>query len=190
MAKVRSFVATGLNDGVRSEIKEVLKSLRRLRTGVKWVASENMHFTLKFLGDVEEGRLRGDIYNSLRSSLSEHSPFVLQVSGLGAFPNLERPRVIWTGTTLGSEKIEQLHSEIEATLSELGFRPENRKFVPHVTLGRVKGDKNLKALAEALKKRKEIDLGSVRVQNIDIMKSELTPGGPVYSRLKSIDLRE
>ncbi|RLG38576.1 RNA 2',3'-cyclic phosphodiesterase [Candidatus Alkanophaga liquidiphilum] len=172
---MRSFIAIDLSDELRGEVAGIQKEFQFLK-GVKPVKPEQAHLTLKFLGEVPEGRV-----NALKRALDgvRAASFELRLRGVGVFPNTRRIRVIWVGVE-DSAALNTLHAEIEAKLEKLGFKRE--PLSPHVTLFRVKsisgGEKEL-----ALKKLEELsdkDFGGMHVSEVKLKKSTLTPKGPIY----------
>jgi 2'-5' RNA ligase len=149
---------------------------------VSWVAPENLHVTLKFLGNVDPTRL-----DAVRSALAAAAPareaFDLAVQGLGAFPSPTRPRVIWAGVGAGEAPAAALAGRVEELLVPLGFAREARPFAAHVTLGRVREPRPDAALAEALAAGAARPFGLVRVARLSLMRSELSPRGARYTEL-------
>ncbi len=171
---MRLFLAITLPGEIRKKIfeaGEVLKKYGRL----KYVEEENIHITLKFLGDAEPG----PIIESLK--LIEFKPFEVSMKGLGAFPDLRNPRVFWAGCEKGFKEIITLHDKIE---NSLDFS-KDKDFHPHVTLARTKFLKDKKSLMEYFESAKSIEFGEFEVASFDFMKSELTREGPVYEIIKS-----
>jgi 2'-5' RNA ligase len=180
---VRLFVAVLLPEDVRRALGREIERMRAVARGVSWVAPDNLHVTLKFLGDVGE-----PVVESLRLALGRVAtaaePFQLGVRGLGAFPTRTRARVVWAGIDTGAAAIGALAGRVEQSLAALGFAPEGRPFAGHVTLGRVREPRRDPALAEALE-RPAGDFGTVRVDRIALVKSDLSPRGARYTPLDS-----
>jgi len=178
---VRSFVAVEIQDKlVLSKIREVQNILSSIGADVKLVEPENIHLTMKFLGDVSEVKLE-----KIKSIISDLSfvPFVMTLSNVGVFPNMNRPRTIWAGINSGIESLAEIHKIIEFRLNELGFQRDNRRFNPHITLGRVRGVTNLDLLVNALLDVADTPFGEVNVNAVFLKKSVLTNRGPIYSNL-------
>ena len=180
---VRCFIAVEVN-----EIK-VIKALRNAQhrlasTGgsLKLVEKENIHLTLKFLGDVDETQL--EKVKAVVSSINL-TPFNLSMKGIGVFPNLRRPRTIWAAVTGGVSEITEIYSRMEDVLEGLGFHRENRTFSPHVTIARVRDGRNRDQLAEGIHEIRDLTFGSFKVERIVLKKSVLTPRGPIYSTIAS-----
>lgn len=158
----------------------VQDDLRSTGADLKLVKRDNIHITMRFLGDVDKGlveKLKGLIEDV------EFSPFSVELRGVGVFPNLRRPRVIWVGIAEGVEELSRMYSEVESGVTGLGFRSESRGFSPHITLARVRSGRNRDALVDRLRGHADDSFGSFLVERVKIKKSVLTPKGPVYSTL-------
>ncbi|MFQ6098792.1 MAG: RNA 2',3'-cyclic phosphodiesterase, partial [Armatimonadota bacterium] len=162
--------------------------LQSARAAVKWVEPDNLHLTLKFLGNIPEAQVE-PIAGALEGVACDTAPFVAHVAGVGAFPNLKRPRVVWAGIASGSDELKRLAANVQEALVPLGFDPERREFSAHLTLGRVKSFVNVAGLAEAIRQEAEADLGPMPVEAVHLMQSELRPSGPMYSALAQLSLR-
>jgi len=182
---VRLFVAINPTKAVRERIGAGTAELRRL-DGVRWVDPAGLHVTLKFIGASDEGRA-DEIAASLRRVAAGHAPFDVGLSGVGAFPSLRRPRVVWVG--IGpSPELACLQGEIEVALEELGIEREERGFSAHITLGRARRGSAVDARRlESLASRAAIG-GSWRVESVDLMESRLRPTGAVYEVWESASL--
>ncbi len=182
---VRLFVALNPPEAVRERIGAGTAELRRLG-GVRWIDPGALHITLKFIGALAEGRA-DEVAASLRGVAAEHAPFDVGLSGVGAFPSLRRPRVVWVGIGPGQE-LARLQREIEVALEELGIEREERGFSGHITLGRVRRGSAVDAQRlESLARRAAIR-GSWRVESVDLMESRLRPTGAVYEVRESASL--
>ncbi len=177
---MRIFVAVFPPPEVR---EKVLASARRLPSGdrVRWIRPENVHLTLKFLGDVED-----EIMDYLCAALGEvcerHTPFDTRLEELGAFPSARRARILWVGIGAGSDRLRSLAADLDAALAPLGFEPEKRPYTPHLTLGRTRG--------RPASFDPSYDVGSFgfRVRHVELTESTLTDKGAVYRTLKSFTL--
>ncbi|HUS79139.1 MAG TPA: RNA 2',3'-cyclic phosphodiesterase [Patescibacteria group bacterium] len=178
---VRSFIAVEFDDPViLGSLGRVQRTLEGTGADIKSVEGENMHLTLKFLGDVEEVLLE-----EVKEFVTrvEFQPFEMELRGIGAFPNLRRPRVVWAGVSRGVSEMEAVFNDLEAGLSKLGFRREGRRFSPHLTLARVRSGRNRERLAEAIGEAEEVEFGAFEVAHVKLKSSVLTPRGPIYSTL-------
>jgi 2'-5' RNA ligase len=149
---------------------------------VVWVAPENFHLTVKFLGAVGTERLP-DVERALGDAVAGVASFTLALRGLGAFPSTARPRVIWAGTAQGAAELAEVAARVERALSPLGFPTEERPFSAHVTLGRVRTPRRNPRLAQALAASADVELLRVPVERLSLMRSDLSPRGARYSEL-------
>ena len=136
---IRSFIALDLPEGLKKELETLLFSLKKCGADVKWVHPANLHLTLKFLGDVTPDRLPL-VKERLTAVAARQKPFFIHCAGLGGFPDLERPRVLWAGADQGESELKTLAASVEAEMSGVGFAKEERDFAAHLTVGRVKGN--------------------------------------------------
>ncbi len=186
MGVVRAFIAIDLPNDVLENIENVS---RRLQTQlrhypIKWVPTENIHLTLKFLGDVSESNLPL-IEDMLAGEVSDHKPFEFGVGRLGAFPDMKRPRVIWVGVE-APEELLALQRGVESVMQRLGYPREQRPFQPHLTLARIARratTNEVYAIGRTLREISVSFLGSARVTEVHLYKSDLHPTGAVYTRL-------
>ena len=180
MAKTRTFIAIEASDDVRERALSVIDLLQPVAPGVKWVAKENLHWTLQFLGDVGDAEL-SEVCRRVVAAVSEFAPFTLTASGIGAFPKPSRPRTLWLGAREGQEAMCRLQQAVEESLANLGFRGERRQYVPHLTLGRLSphhrgGDE----LVEWLENLDDFDGGTMQIDQVTVQASYLSREGPTY----------
>ena len=160
MARIRTFVAVSVSPSLSGKIEEVLRELSRGIEGVKWVASDQLHFTLKFLGDVEDSELHG-VCSAVIEAVRGFAPFEVVLAGLGAFPSPSRPRTVWAGVADGEQQLVAVQKAVDRALRRLGYPRESRKFTPHVTLGRIRqGNATLARLTERLRENAQTELGT------------------------------
>jgi len=178
---VRCFVA------VEVENADILDAIGRVQAGLmgtgadlKAIERENIHLTMRFLGDVDEGLL--EEVKGLVSGV-RFDPFRMELEGVGVFPNLGRPRVVWVGVTTGAEELKGIFNRLEPALVEMGFKPERRGFSPHITIARVRSGRNRAQLVDEILRSQGETFGGFEVKHIRLKKSVLTPRGPVYSTL-------
>ncbi len=184
---MRTFVAIPLPSACHRMLQENQGKLRATGADVRWVAVSSIHLTLKFLGEVDSEMIPR-LSDLLRSAAANQAGFSLRVHGLGCFPNMHSPRVIWCGVDGEIQRLQQLQSEVEQACSSLGFAPEERGFHPHLTLGRVQGKRNLQSLLDCIRIGSELEC-TISVDHYNVYKSTLTPRGAVYSILEAISLR-
>jgi RNA 2',3'-cyclic 3'-phosphodiesterase len=179
---VRAFVAVFPPPEVR---KKALVAARRLPSAnrVRWARPENVHLTLKFLGDVREEALDG-LSAALGEVCARHAPFDAALVGLGAFPSARRARVLWAGVDAGSDQLRSLAADVDAALAPLGFEREKRPYVPHLTLGRIRGQPASFDLPSSIE-----DLG-FRVLHVELMESVLTAEGAIYRTVDTFALED
>lgn len=181
MARIRTFIAVEIGDAIRDAAVALQRQLARAGASAKWVEPQNIHVSLLFLGDVEELDLV-PICRAVKEVAAREPAFPLSVSGVGAFPNARRPKVLWAGITDGAEQLQRLYTRLEEKLLDLGcYRKEERAYTPHVTLGRVKADADANALAAELAKLRTWEGGHTTVDEVLVFSSELRPDGPEYT---------
>jgi RNA 2',3'-cyclic 3'-phosphodiesterase len=189
MARLRTFIAIDLGKNVRDRLASLQDTLSRHASDVKWVEGQNLHLTLLFLGEVDFREVP-KVCQVVEETGHNHARFGVSVVGVGAFPNLHRPRTLWVGVQDGAAQVTALHDDLEGPLLELGcYRREDRPFTPHITIGRWKGGFHADKLATALAKRVDWHAGETVVDEVLVMSSELTPQGPVYTVLGRGKLR-
>lgn len=181
---IRTFVAVKIP--VPSALQPVLRSLATMNWPVSAVSPDNLHVTLKFLGDTP-AESRDAIQNQIAESVIGQPPFVLRVAGLGAFPHVDRPSVVWAGLC-DAEPLLSLAQLLEGALELLGFAREPRPFHPHLTLARVKG-RPPGELFELLRRHVDTDFGTVEIASIEFMRSDRERDGAHYSTLAKCRLR-
>ena len=183
----RVFVAVDIGDEVRAGLDVEQRRLRHHWPAVKWVALQNVHLSLAFLGDVLITSVPG-ISAALDQAVSGVAPFDCVVANLGTFGHAHAPRVVWVGVTEGGDRLVAVQRRIAEALQALGLRLDSRPFAPHVTLARVKSSHDAMGLAERLGREKDKVFGTMKVASVKLMRSELVPTGPAYSVLHSIRL--
>lgn len=186
---VRAFVAIELPEGLKEALVALQDRLGRKRvTAIKWVDPEGIHLTLKFLGYVGQDKIP-EIVEAIKNASTDQKQLLLNVRGIGVFPNIRRPRVIWVGLDGEIDRLADLQGNIDERLVGLGFEKEERKFSPHLTLGRVK-DKATPAevadLAELIRGFQVGLLGVLAVNKISLMRSTLTPKGAIYDQIAAV----
>lgn len=183
---VRSFIALEIPAPVRTAVGSAIDSLGQSGADVKWVGRDNIHITLKFLGDVDEDRLPS-IEAALAKKLTHYQPFYIRIIGIGSFPPGRHPRVIWAGI-VESAVLNSLQKDVEREMAAAGFPAEDRPFSAHLTIGRVRSGRKLADLVKRLNESGDLSFGDFEVRGVRLMKSELRPTGPVYTCLAEIPL--
>ncbi len=179
---VRAFLAFDLdNPGVKQRLTSMQASAVQTGADLKLVETDNIHMTIRFLGDITLN-MAEKIFIEMQQV--QFKPFPVQLTGLGVFPNLNYPRVLWAGIAQGAEQLQNVFNQIEPRLQRLGFSPEPNAFSPHLTIARVRSPRNKPALADFVTKNVKFDFGAVEAKCLRLKRSELTPKGPIYSNLK------
>ncbi len=189
---IRAFIAVDISPQLQQALADLIRDLQQ-RMGnfpLKWVPPENIHLTLKFLGDISVRNLRL-IQEMLAREAALYPPFEFSAGTLGAFPNTRHPRVIWVGVQ-APQVLYNLQESIERVMARLGYPPDTRPFHPHLTLARMSRTaraEDIRALGLMLRKEQVGYLGSTRVNEVHLYQSDLRPTGAVYTRLFSARLR-
>lgn len=188
MENIRSFVAIEIPEALKGSLGELLGELKTLPADVKWVRPEGIHATLKFLGTAAPETLER-LSAALAKAAQERAGFELHMRGIGCFPSLRNPRVVWAGLVDEEGAAAELRRRIETAAREFGFPSEDRPFHPHLTLGRVRSPKGRVPLVRAIERHSGLELGSFRVERVILFRSDLRPEGAVYRRLKEFPLK-
>ena len=185
---IRTFIAIEIPDGIKTAMADVQRELRKTGADVGWTRPEGVHITLKFLGPVE-AVLMTKLAAVAEAAVKGEAPLAIEVKGTGVFPNARAPKVVWLGLGGDIGALAELARKIDAACEGIGFEPEGRPFKPHLTIGRVKSSKGVKALMDALKSFENVELGGFKADLVSLMKSELKPSGAVYTQLHEIRFR-
>ena len=191
MKKIRTFVAINLPNPLVSELQNLIIELRTEGSGITWVKPENIHITLKFLGDTSTDLLP-QIEQRISRICREIPPFELSSKQGGVFPRWEMPKVLWVGVDAAPESMFQLaklKNALEGELEPLGFTAETRPFKPHLTIGRVKNNRTAQTVVEHFRRIRMPEY-NIPVEQIELMRSQLTPAGSIYTVLKSFPLKK
>ncbi len=181
---IRSFLAFDIEDeGVRRRLAEVQGLLANTGADLKLVKPQNIHLTVRFLGDVTLTMIDA-VYEKMK--LISFAPFEITLRGLGAFPRLSRPRVIWVGIKKGADELMSVFEQMEPRLRGLGLKPDTKGFSPHLTIARVRSGRNKVQLGKVVRELEHRDFGNVRAECLRLKKSFLTPSGPIYTTLREI----
>lgn len=187
---LRAFIAIEIPTEIKQQINVQTAALRqKLGSSVRWVSAENAHLTLKFLGDIPPIAI-DSLTCMLKEKAEQTPPFDIAVVGLGAFPNLRQPRVIWVGLNAPAT-LTKLQKTLDAAVTDPELPPEKQAFSPHLTIGHVRqplSDAEKRAIPEALQNTQIGCLGNFTVQSIGLFQSELKPAGPIYTCLSTVQL--
>ena len=184
---MRSFIAVKISSAQRNKIAELIRDFRRRDTQVKWVRPENLHVTLKFLGEVDE-KILPDLYNSLEKSLTNDQIFDFNLKALGCFPNVRRPRVIWVGIDRGANNLKALAAKVDNAMAEFGFEREKRGFSPHLTIGRVRDPQGVELVTGQFEKIR-FETEPCLIDEVVFFQSILKREGPTYIAHKIVKLK-
>jgi len=184
---IRSFIAIDFPEETRKALEDIQKELKQCGTGVRWVKPGSIHLTLKFLGNIHPAQVE-DIALAVAQEIRDQPPITLGAAGLGAFPSLRKPRVIWIGMEGEVQRLTRIQARVENALEPLGFVREKRPFRPHLTIGRVKDRRKLQALIDAMAELKIPEFDSFDVTEIILYKSDLRPTGAIYTKLHRMSL--
>lgn len=183
---IRAFVGVLIEPAVTGEIAAARSRLEPKLPGIRWVGRDQLHFTLKFFGSIEESRSE-PITRALETAVAPFSRFSILARGMGVFPDIRRPAVLWVG--LEGPELRSLARAIEAALEAIGFSREKREFKPHLTIGRWKGLGGRPApLRSELESWKDYEFGKSKVDEVVFFQSILKPEGAVYRPLSVIRL--
>ena len=184
---MRTFIAIEIPSDVRSALAALQTELRLVGADVSWTKPENIHLTLKFLGEVDEGRI-GDVEKVCVASAAEFQPFTLSLNDTGVFPNARQPRILWAGLAGEIERTVEMRNRLDDGLALIGFEREEKDFRPHLTIGRVKSNRKIRELL-ALAGAHQVPASPFVVTEIVLMKSELHPAGARYTPMARAPLQ-
>jgi 2'-5' RNA ligase len=184
---MRIFIAVDLPEEIKEKIAEIQAELKKSSADVGWMVPSKFHFTLKFIGQMEEKKIEA-MTVALKESLKEEEKFSLVFGETGVFPNYERMRVIWIGAGAGEEKLRHLAEKVENAAISAGAQKESRPFSAHLTLGRLRSPKNSGELKKKIQEIKKMDSLSFLVDRVKIFESILKPAGAEYVVLREIIL--
>ena len=183
MARTRTFIAVDPGSKIRGRLTALQEELAAATTDVKWVEEANLHVTLQFLGEVDDRDLIG-VCRAVQKTASAHESFVLRAAGVGCFPNLRRPRIVWAGLSAGATELAAIHEALVEPLEAIRcYRREERAYNPHLTLGRTKSDAPSEHLAKVLTEHESWTGGETVIRELLVMSSEMTRQGPSYTVL-------
>ena len=180
--QIRSFIAFDLeNEQVLNRLTQAQKLVLETGADLRPVAPQNIHVTIRFLGDISPGMVE-KVYEVMKKV--EFKPFTIQIRGLGVFPSLNFPRVVWAGMTDGVEQLRSIFTQLEPQIRALGFKADAYGFSPHLTIARVRTATNKQRLAEFVTKEGDFEFGTIQANCLKLKRSQLSPKGPTYSTIK------
>jgi 2'-5' RNA ligase len=184
--KFRAFIAVDI--GPMQKLVDLSEALRASGADIKLVEPENIHITLKFLGDTDE-ELIDPITDGITDSIQGVKPFEVRFEGMGAFPKLDYMRVVWVGLE-GTEPLVQISRKLDSALAPLGFKKDKKGFNPHITIARVRSPRGKSELRNIIDSHSTNIFGSINVSSITLKKSVLSSAGPTYTDIKEIGLSD
>ena len=186
---IRAFLAIDPSEVVLDNIQALQNRLKKsIQGAIRWVRPEGIHLTLKFFGDISAYDVE-NISETIASKTTTVPPITLEIRGMGAFPDVNRPRVIWLGITGQLAPLLSLQRDLEEVFSKLGFPKENRPFRAHLTMGRVRVPKGIIGLAPSVEAGRNLMAGNFTVGEITLFQSSLSPQGAIYSKLAAFPLQ-
>lgn len=188
-ATIRAFIAIELPPAVIALLGKVQQDLKSLRVGARWVRPENIHLTLKFLGNIDPPEAE-NICGAMTAAAKGVAPLTLAVGGVGVFPDLKRPRVIWAGLGGKIQPLLELQRNLEDRLADVGFPKEKRSFKGHLTLGRFKEPADPATIRRAMAEYSVMPSEQFEARRIVLFKSDLNPSGAVYSHVKWVEFEK
>jgi len=183
-ATIRAFIAVEIDEIVRRKLSEIVLEFEKTKCDVKWVKTENFHLTLIFLGDIIQETV-DSLKDILRKAVSTFQPFKIEIKGMGTFGHPKYPRVIWAGIE-PNDSIQSLYRAVKTEVTTLKLSVDEKEYIPHLTIGRVRSGRGIPKLMDMIKLYKTQFFGSSTVDSIVLMKSVLQPSGPVYSVLHKV----
>ena len=179
---IRTFIAVEIPEKIRSSISRVQEDLKNYGFKIKWVRPESIHLTLKFLGNIDAAATE-DVGGALWEAVRAVSPMTLKAKGIGVFPGIRRPRVVWVGIGGELEALGLLQKKLDENLAGIGFPREKRPFKGHLTLGRIKKRIDPKSFLDALDRLGNFETETFTADTVILYKSELKPSGAIYTKL-------
>lgn len=179
---MRTFIAFKLPEEVIASLGELQTALKQQGLKLRWVRPDNIHLTLKFLGEISAEDML-DVKRVIRGASRNQTVFSLEAKGLGVFPTVKKARVLWSGIHGDVKRLGELQSNLDRALADIGFEPEKRTFRGHLTLGRVKGRVDGRALASAISRFGSFASPPLTAERLILFKSDLKPSGAVYQEL-------
>ena len=180
MSQIRAFLAIDLDDDLKPKINNIIREFKKTNANIKYVDLVNLHFTLKFFGDIDTDGI-DLIAEKIEKVIKGFNSFNIKIKGCGAFPNKNRIKVIWVGLD-ENQILKELHDNLDKEFNSIGFDLD-KKFSSHLTIGRMRSAKAKEKVKNILDSYDNIDVGTMEVNTITLKKSTLTPSGPIYEDL-------
>ena len=182
---IRNFIAVDIPDEIKDKIAEIQMELQPILPKVSWVKPSNIHLTLKFLGDVAPEQIPS-IEDVIRRTVEDQQPFNMEIGSIGAFKNFSQPKVLWIGVTTNATPIAKLAESLDSTLNCRSFPKEGRKFIPHLTIARIRNRISLTEFVSYFDAYDQMDYVPIHVKQISLIKSQLNSEGAVYTKLQTV----
>jgi len=184
---MRTFIAIELEPALRRPLLALLHDVFPRDRDVRWCSENQLHVTLKFLGEIREDQLSA-VCDAARAASAQVPPFAMRIKGLGVFPNPRSPRVLWCGVEDLTASCRRWVELADPLFADLGFEPETRAFTPHITLGRSKAPAGARVLREMLETAPAPETESMTVQQVVVYESRLLPTGAQYTPRATLPL--
>lgn len=182
--QIRSFIAFDIeNEQILTRLSAAQKLILETGADLRLVAPQNIHVTVRFLGSISPSMVE-KVYEAMKNV--KFTPFTIQIRGIGVFPSISYPRVVWVGMTDGVEQLKTIFNHLEPQIRALGFEADAYGFSPHLTIARVKTGANKQRLVELLTKKGDYEIGTINANCLRLKRSQLSPKGPTYSIIKEI----
>lgn len=183
---LRCFISAEFPESLKQDISAAADALKKSGADIKWVSPESLHITLKFLGHTEESIVQ-EIITVLQKKIAPYNPFYIKIAGIGCFPEKRHPKIIWVGVE-DSALLRRLQEDVEEEMAGLGYPREKRAFSPHLTIGRVRSQRRITEILKRLEEFRTLSFGTMEINKVSLMKSELKPAGAEYSAVAEISL--
>lgn len=184
--RIRSFFSFDISSGeILKKIQEVQEKLVETEADLGIVKPKNIHITMRFLGEISTETVE-KVIEQMKEIKSQS--FDIEFKGIGTFPNIKNPRVIWIGIKKGSIELKEIYVQLEPRLRKIGFNPDKKGFSPHLTIARVRSGRNRKTLTDTLGHMELHEIGIIRAEILKLKKSTLTPSGSIYSTMHEVVL--
>lgn len=184
MELIRSFIAFDIDDeNIIRELTKIQSALLECGADIKPVEPENIHITIRFLGEITPAMVE-KVYGEMTRVI--FSPFDVEIKGLGAFPSIRHINVIWAGIGKGAVELRNIYYQLEPNLQKIGLRPDDKGFSPHITIARVRSGRRREEIAEIIRRYESYRFGVIKARCLRLKKSVLTSKGPIYSTLKEV----
>ena len=186
---IRAFIAFEINEDTRARLEDIQTVLKEANAHVSWIKPQNIHCTLIFLGDIFQSGVDSlaDVLSRMAMNIK---PFEIEIQGLGFFGSTRSPRIVWAGIGGAVTPLVKLQNDLITVVLAAGLKPDEKPFKPHLTIGRVRSNRNASGLVSAISQNKDKNFGALSVKRIVLMQSSLTAAGPVYTLLQSVTLSD